>query len=259
LAKCDIENAYRNLPLASTDHHLSGFKWNKLFYYDKCLPIGRSSSCQIFEQISTAIQWIGKNYMPSGLIFAQTKEDCKYYLEQFLDICGEIGIPMAPNKTVGPEKVLTFLGIEGIELDTENQVARLPDDKLQNCLFMIKDFLYRKKVTLKELQSIGGLLNFACRVVLPGRAFLRRLFDLSRGLQKPHHRVKLKGGCKEDLKVWEEFLHQFNGTCFFLDEIYLASEKLKLFTDASGSIGFCAVCETSWFNGTWNIDGKWRI
>jgi len=56
---------------------------------------------------------------------------------------------MAPNKTVGPEKVLTFLGIE---LDTENQVARLPDDKLLKCLSMIKAFLSRKKVTLKELQ-----------------------------------------------------------------------------------------------------------
>lgn len=51
---------------------------------------------------------------------------------------------------------------------------------------MIKDFLYRKKVTLKELQSLYGLLNFACQA---GRAFLRRLFDLTRGLQKPHHRV----------------------------------------------------------------------
>jgi len=88
-------------------------------------------------------------------------------------------------------------------------------------------------------------------VVLPGRAFLRRLFDLTRGLQKPHHRVKLKRGCKED------FLHQFNGTCFFLDEIYLASEKLKLFTYASGSIGFGAVFETSWFNETWNIE--WQM
>ena len=74
-------------------------------------------------------------------------------------------------------------------MDTENQVARLPDDKLLKCLSMIKDFLYRKKVTLKELQSLCGLLNFACQVVLPGRAFLRRLFDLTRGLQKPHHRV----------------------------------------------------------------------
>lgn len=117
LAKCDIEKAYRNLPLAPTAYHLFGFKWNNLFYYDKCLPMGCSSSCQIFEQFSTAIQWIGKNDMPSGLIFhilddfliiAQTKEDCKYYLEQFLEICGKIGIPMAPNKTVGPEKVLTF-------------------------------------------------------------------------------------------------------------------------------------------------------
>ena len=49
----------------------------------------------------------------------------------------------------------------------------------------------RKSVTLKELQSLIGLLNFACCVVVPGRAFLRRLIDLTRGVRKPTHHVRL--------------------------------------------------------------------
>ena len=73
-------------------------------------------------------------------------------------------------------------------------------------------------MTLKELQSLCGLLNFTCQVVVPGRAFLRRLFDLTHNLQKPHHRIKLTRGCKDDLLVWKEFLEQFNGKCFFIDE-----------------------------------------
>jgi hypothetical protein len=28
------------------------------FYFDRCLPMGASSSCQIFEKFSCAIQWI---------------------------------------------------------------------------------------------------------------------------------------------------------------------------------------------------------
>ena len=136
--------------------------------------------------------------MPEGLIFhilddfliiAQTEQLCKTYLEIFLEICSKI----VPEKTVGPSTLLTFLGIE---LDTVRQEARLPLVKIQKCLSMVDMFLRRKKVTLEEIQCLCGLLNFACQVVLPGWAFLRRLLELTRGLEKPHHHVKLNGVVK---------------------------------------------------------------
>ena len=65
--------------------------------------------------------------------------------------------------------------------------ARLPSDKSTNLRSVIDQFLGGNKATLKEIQSLIGLLNFACKVVAPGRAFLRRVIDLTRGLQKNHH------------------------------------------------------------------------
>jgi hypothetical protein len=50
---------------------------------------------------------------------------------------------MAQGKTVGPATTLTFLGIE---LDTEKQEARLPDEKLEKCFYLVEAFLNRKKV-----------------------------------------------------------------------------------------------------------------
>lgn len=35
--------------------------WDNLYYYDKCLPMGASSSCQIFEKLSSSLQWIMLN------------------------------------------------------------------------------------------------------------------------------------------------------------------------------------------------------
>ena len=53
------------------------------------------------------------------------------------------------------------LSFSGIELDSVLLEARLPSDKLDKCRSLISEFLQRKKVTLKEVQSPTGLLNFA--------------------------------------------------------------------------------------------------
>ena len=42
--------------------------------------------------------------------------------------------------------------------------ACLPLDKVDKCIGIISDFLKRKKVTLREVQSLTGFLNFACSV-----------------------------------------------------------------------------------------------
>lgn len=76
------------------------------------------------------------------------------------------------KKTFGP---LTTLSFAGIELDSVLMEARLPLDKLNLCSTLLLEFLHRKKATLREVQSLTGLLNFACSVIVPGRAFLRRL------------------------------------------------------------------------------------
>ena len=46
-------------------------------------------------------------------------------------MCNYLGVPLAPEKTVGPATVLQFAGIT---LDSVRQEAYLPGDKLQKCL-----------------------------------------------------------------------------------------------------------------------------
>lgn len=67
----------------------------------------------------------------------------------------------------------------GITLDIPKQEARLPKDKLVKCKELLEKFLERKRCTLKEMQSLIGVLNFACSVVQPVRAFLRRMVNLT--------------------------------------------------------------------------------
>ena len=66
---------------------------------------------------------------------------------------------------------------------------RLPEDKLIKLREKLIYFKTQKKVTLGELQSLIGLLNFACTVVKPWRAFLRRSIDLTLGLKQGEEQI----------------------------------------------------------------------
>ena len=178
LAKADVGNAFRICPIHPSDYHLLGFRWNEQWFVDLCLPMGCASSCQLFELVSTGFEWIARHklgiqnvlhILDGFLIIENSLAGCQNSLEVFLRCCDDIGIPMAPERTVGPSHVLTFAGIE---LDCLLHEARLPKEKVLKCHLTIKDFLSRKKVSLRELQSLIGLLNFACSVIVPGRVFI---------------------------------------------------------------------------------------
>ena len=169
-------------------------------------------------------------------------------LNLFLSLCSYVGIPMAPKKTYGPVTTLSFVGIE---LDSVLLEARLPSNKLNRFRSLISEFLHRKKVTLKEVLSFTGLSNFVCSVVRPGRALLEQLIDLTLGIRSPEHKIWLNKEVKEDLKLWLSFFCHFNGRSFFLEEHWLSSTNLNLFTDASGALGFGVIVGSHWCYGKW--------
>jgi hypothetical protein len=45
-----------------------------------------------------------------------------------MDVCDELGVPIAENKTVGPSNIITFLGFI---IDTVLMMVRIPEEKLQ--------------------------------------------------------------------------------------------------------------------------------
>ena len=140
-------------------------------------------------------------------------------------------LPVKEEKTVLPS---TKVELHGITVDTIAMELSLPPDKLSRALNQIRSMVSCKKVELVELQSLIGLLNFACRAVVPGRAFLRRLIDLTKGAHRRHHHVRLTREARRDLSAWREFLENFNGRVMCLPTLWTSSDTLKLFSDASG-------------------------
>ena len=203
MAKTDIKNSFRIIPICPEDYGLLGMQWQDLYYYDRCMPMGCSSSCLTFETFSTAVEWIAHGKLNISYIFhllddfpliAPSMQLYQMQLDLFLSLCSYLGFLMAPEETFSPVITLSFAGTE---LDSVLPEARLPCNKLAKCRSLIS----------KEVQS--GLFNFACSVVRPGRAFL---IDRTIGIRSRELRIRLNKKVKKDLKLLSlSFLSNFNG------------------------------------------------
>ena len=58
MAMTDIKNDFRIITIHPDDYKPSGFSWEGSLKYNKCLPMGASSSCLIVESLSQALQWL---------------------------------------------------------------------------------------------------------------------------------------------------------------------------------------------------------
>ena len=134
LAKTDVKNAFRIIPIRPMDYCLLCMRWKDFYHYDQCMPKGCLSSCKSFETLSTAMEWIAQNklrinhiihLLDDFFIIAKYESLCADRLHLFLELCSYLGIPIAPEKTCGPATTLSFAGIE---LDSVSFEARLPQD-----------------------------------------------------------------------------------------------------------------------------------
>ncbi len=243
MAKADIKSAFRLIPIHPECYHLFCFKVGGLFYIDRCLQMGCAMACQIFEKFSTALEWVLRvkygvkfvnHYLDDFIFFSETHQGRQLALLSFQRFAQKIGLPLAPEKTLGPARVLVFLGIQ---LDSLHMKATLPESKVKQYAEEIEQFLQLSVSTLHQFQAIVGRLQWANTVVLPGRAFLRRLIDGTKGRLSRDTRICITDGMKSDLRLWADFLSSHNGVSFFLSEQKLHSPELHLFTDASFQAG----------------------
>lgn len=260
IGKMDIKSAFRLIPIYPGDFDLLGFSVDGLFYIDKCLPMGCSISCKIWETFATFLHWL--THFKSGLntldhylddfIFAGRcgTQECAILMSTFSSLAKEIGVPIAHEKTSGPTTKLIFLGFE---IDTLEMIIKIPEAKVDVLRNLIQRFLDREKVRLQEMQSLVGMLNFFSKAIRSSRAFIRRMYDAFSGVFKPYHHIRLSVGIKSDLKMWLVFLNHFNGVAYFPDTVWEDSSTLQLFTDSAGSshLGCGGYFRGSWFFLQW--------
>ena len=111
--------------------------------------------------------------VPDDFIFLdETREGAETSLASFKQIASECGVPLAEEKTQGPATSLDFLGYN---LDCDNYLISIPGDKIDRYLKETEELRAKDFVTLTQLKSLIGKLQFCVAIMNSGPAFLRSL------------------------------------------------------------------------------------
>ena len=142
--------------------------------YKNYTPEQSRGNCeQLHDQLPPASEWVSTHRLNASVVLqilddflfiAPTRAQCAADLANFSDY-------VSIQECQQPTRPDTTLQFAGVTLDSLNMEARFLVEKLQKCNTLISQFYRKRIVTLKELQSLIGLLSFACSVVVPGRAF----------------------------------------------------------------------------------------
>lgn len=257
LAKADITDAFKTMPIHPADWPLFCVKWQSSFYFAVRLTFGCRSSPHIFNSLSEAMCWILLNVyklpfvlhlLDDFLLVDFPSNPTSTALNTLRSVFLEVGIPLSPEKTQGPCTSLEFLGIA---LDSVAMRASLPDEKLSRIREICASLSANSTMSKRDLLSLLGHFNFAMRIIPQGRSFISRLLDMAHSVPKLSDLITLDSGCHSDLRFWLELLNNWNGMSFFYNDFSESSPSLDLFTDAAPSVGFGGYHKGEWFANEW--------
>ena len=151
LGKTDLSMAFNMLPIRKDHWNWLVFKaldpqtGNFAYFVNKCLPFGVSMSCSHYQRFSNGLKGIleaitGRkysvtNYLDDFLFMDITEEGCNNLVRKFLQLCFDLRVPVAVEKTDWACFRLVFLGIL---LDGSNLTLSIPLDKKDKALTMLK-------------------------------------------------------------------------------------------------------------------------
>ncbi|KAJ3453583.1 hypothetical protein MRS44_017830 [Fusarium solani] len=239
IIKRDIKDAFRIVPVAEDNQHLLAFRWNDSTYVECCLPFGLATAPFLFNLFAEALHWILQCLLPAFYM--------NHYLDDFIAITrspsvsdpagafdevynivtDRLGIPRNTKK----DEQGTCVAVLGIQIDSIAMEARLPPEKLCRATLDAAAALNAASLSLKQTESLTGLLAFCSRVVRLGRTRLQALYTFQAAFPRGKSaRRRIPYEVRDDLKWWRDSLSLFNGV-LLIDPC--RRHITHLYTDAS--------------------------
>jgi hypothetical protein len=274
MAKIDLEKYFNQLPLHCDDHPLLGAFIRGRSYVSQYAQFGVSSFPAWSNAVMAAVYWILKDmgikvvFMTDDLFLcAATKAECQALLDTVVAVLRALGLKLQRAKITNPAQQVVFLGIL---IDSVTMRLSLPVDKIANAqaflIFLLEEAAIsptpsspHHTVSFNDLESLLGKLEWQSSVMIAGRARLRRIRAcLWRSPQVPRAsaRVTLSAAALTDLRWWREQGAAPTGPSWVPIWPMSSPRRCRVFSDASGDIGFGLVVDDLVYQGLWDASIK---
>ena len=233
LMKKDFCKFYRQIYMDPGCIHLLGFSFENKIYFDIVLSMGLRIACFIAQRISNAVMWIYKRLSYEGLNYIDdlgAVEVAKKSREAYLklgELISNLHMWESPSKSCPPNTVMVFLGIR---YDTIKFTIEITADRLAELKQLFVDWLSKDSITLTEVQSLLGKLNFICQTVRAGRVFICRIINVLKEMH-PTEPIPTPLELKQDIWWWHNYMDIFNGICM-MPEVKWHATDAKMSSDS---------------------------
>ena len=180
-------------------------------------------------------------YIDDILVRGSTKSECERSLRRACEVLASLGIP-TNEKTQGPcspQQGIVFLGMRISSADCSITVT---DEYRAYATDRVEEVLLAKKASLKQLESIAGILTWVSYAFVPGKPRRNVIYRAIASLKEsalPNADVPLDSLLKQQLTWWLTALRvRVGASSFFWDR---QPELPLMVSDASGDDGW-GVC-----------------
>ena len=238
-AKLDIAQAFRHIGLHTDDRRVTCVVVNGIPLEWQALSFGISHSPELFAQALEATMREVRRHLPAGsavlvyvddiLIIANDRQTLDAAATRLLSMLRGGGWRVALDKCyLRAARAIPFLGLIA---DVERQQLRVSVAKATRLRDLCAAAIHRSRVTLRDLQRIGGLLAFFS-IAAPEAGFARTGINAATAETErlPGRTVSVKGRLADDLVFWRRHALVLP----VLSKVETGDEVLTVCTDHSG-------------------------
>lgn len=267
-ATLDVDAAFRRCPIRPSQQNHFIIGWKDKFYIDHNAPFGASSSGGVWGQLADAMTaiLISRNIGPikkwvDDFLFLRYpnttlpgRHTFTYDLETIHTTAREFGWPWKPSKTKPFASTFKYLGFRWSLIDKS---VEIPEDKKERYLQKLAGWGPKRKVSLKEAESLLGTLAHCTFAVPDGRSHIPALsrFTASFSHTKSNFSRRTPNATVfADITWWSETLSRpFCGSQLVRPP---SISEVEIWVDASSSWGVGIVFNGAW--DTWKLADGWR-
>ena len=138
------------------------------------------------------------------------------------EILDDIGILESKSKACSPSRKMLFLGIL---IDTENMTVSIDQSRLDEVKKLLNDWHNKTNASLKETQSLVGVLSFCATCIREGRLFFSRILNFLKTIPKLGRKI-IPNSVKSDINWWSSFMADYNGVTVIPTETWTQPDEI---------------------------------